>query len=232
MDITKILDYQKLDIELFKLENAINENKHKKAADEMHKRAQAAQKRSIELEEQAKELVELISKVKEQFELQNKKLNQVLDKDVDKMGEKELENLSALKDVLLKNSNILDKNLSQLAEKVKHVLDEYQRTGKAYNEAIVKFKENKSAFDKEFAELEPKKKELEKQLSTQEKAVPKELLDKYKKLRLDYKPPLVVELRNNFCGGCNMELPMATISKIKENGSIQCEHCHRIIYIK
>ncbi len=232
MDITKILDYQKLDTELFKLEKAIRDNNHRKTANEMLKRANDAQTRSVQLENNAKELVERINKIKEQFEVQNKMLNQVLVKDVDNMDEKEVENMLVLKDKLMHNSNILDKSLSQLAEKVKLVIDEYQKVGKIYSDARNKYSVSKASYDKELAEIEPKKKELESSLKSQEKGLEKDALEKYKKLRQDNIFPVFVPLREHSCGGCNMELPIATISKIKESGSIQCEHCHRIIYFK
>ena len=43
MDISKILDYQKLDTELFKLEKRLRDNPNKKTANEMSTNAKNAQ---------------------------------------------------------------------------------------------------------------------------------------------------------------------------------------------
>lgn len=230
MDIAKIIEYQKTDAELFKIEKATRENPNRKIASDMQKRASDAQKRSIDLEDKAKVLNDQIATIKKQFEAQNKMLNQVVNKDVDNLEAGEVDKLIELKDKLAQNSNFLDKNLTRLAENVKMVIDEYQKATKIYQDARVKYNESKAAYDKTMAEIEPKKKELEDKLVSAEKGISKETIEKYKRLRADNIFPVFVPLRNNSCGGCNMELPVAQISKLKENGTLQCEHCHRIIY--
>lgn len=230
MEITKILQYQKLDSELFKIEKALKNNQNRKIANDLYKKANDAQARSVQLETQAKNLVEQIKKIRQQFEMQNKMLNQVKNKDFDNLDEKEVENLFVLKDKLAQNSNFLDKNLTRLAENVKLVIDEYQKASKIYNEARQKYSACKAAYDKELAEVEPKKKEIESKLAEEEKNIAKEDIEKYKRLRKDNIFPVFVPLRDNHCGGCNIELPVAVVSRIKDTGALQCEHCHRIIY--
>lgn len=232
MDFTKILQYQNLDSELVKLEKAQRDNPNKKLATQMHKRASDAQARSVKLEENAKELYGRIKTIREQFDMQNRMLNQVKNKDVDSLEAKDVEALIVLKDKLAQNANFLDKNLTRLAENVKMVIDEYQKASKIYGEARNKYNECKAAYDKEMEALEPKRKELEKKLAQEEKGIDKDVLDKYKHLRKDNIFPVYVPLRNNSCGGCNIELPVAVISKLKEEGALSCEHCHRIIYFQ
>ena len=230
MDIAKIIEYQKTDAELFKIEKTMRENPNRKTANEMQKRASDAQKRSVELEDKAKVLNDQIATIKKQFEAQNKMLSQVINKDVDNLDSTDVDKIFELKEKLAQNSNFLDKNLTRLAENVKMVIDEYQKATKVYQDARVKYNESKTAYDKSITEIEPKKKELESKLATAENGISKETLDKYKRLRADNIFPVFVPLRGNSCGGCNMELPIAQVSKLKENGTLQCEHCHRIIY--
>lgn len=230
MEITKILQYQKLDSELFKIEKTLKNSVNRKLANELYKKANDAQNRSVQLENQAKDLLARVKTIREQFEMQNKMLAQVKSKDVDKLSEKEVENLIVLKDKLSQNSNFLDKNLTRLAENVKQVIDEYQKASKIYNDARSKYNDCKASYDKELAEIEPKKKEIEAKLAQEEKGIAKEDLEKYKRLRADNIFPIFVPLRDNHCGGCNIELPVAVVSRIKETGALQCEHCHRIIY--
>ena len=230
MEISKILQYQKIDGELFKIEKMLKNSQNRKLANELYKKANDAQNRSVELENQAKELLVRVKTIREQFDLQNKMLSQVKSKDISKLSEKEIENMITLKDRLLQNSNFLDKNLTRLAENVKQVIDEYQKASKIYNDARTKYNDCKVAYDKEMAEIEPKKKEIEAKLAQEEKDIAKEDLEKYKRLRADNIFPIYVPLRDNHCGGCNIELPVAVVSRIKETGALQCEHCHRIIY--
>ena len=95
-----------------------------------------------------------------------------------------------------------------------------------------KHKENKDIYDNFVGEVEPKIKKLQTSLKEKEKSLDKELYEKYKNLRKDGIFPIVVELRDNTCGGCGMGLASNTLERIKQKGYIQCEQCRRIIYSK
>ena len=43
--------------------------------------------------------------------------------------------------------------------------------------------------------------------------------------------PVFVSLKEGHCAGCMVEIPTSKINKLKSNGTIVCEQCHRIIYI-
>ena len=118
MDITKILDYQKLDSELFKLEKSLKENQNKKLAFSLQDSAKKAQERSSQLENRAESLVKEIETVQKQYEIQSAKMKEIFAKDVDKLSKEEVEQLLSLKDKLAQNLVILDKNMTKLAEKI------------------------------------------------------------------------------------------------------------------
>lgn len=232
MDISKILDYQKVDAELFKLEKALRDNPNKKIINEMTNNAKTAQARSADLEVKAGDLINELETVKRQFAQQSEKLQQINAKELEKLGKEELDSLSVLKDKLAQNLNILDKKLAKLAESVNAVLADFNKTIKVYNMAREKFSECKAKYDNDVKALEPKKQELEKQLGVLAKNIDASMLEKYKKRRLDNLFPVLVPLNGNCCGGCRMELPFAQISKLKSEGILSCEHCRRLIYFK
>lgn len=232
MDITKILDYQKLDSELFKLEKSLRDNPNKKLANEMSNNAKNAQQRSFALEDKAGNLIKEVETVKKQFETQTQKLEQIMAKDMEKLSKEEVDNLISVKEKLAQNLNILDKNLTKLAENVNTVLAEFNKTLKVYNMAREKFAESKAKYDKDVKDVEPAKQKLEKELAALEKSVEPSLMSKYKQRRSDNLFPVFVPLNGNSCGGCHMELPFAQISKLKSDGVYTCEHCHRVIYSK
>lgn len=232
MDISKILDYQKLDTELFKLEKRLRDNPNKKTANEMSTNAKNAQQRSFQLEEKAGSLIKEIDTIKKQFEVQTEKMQQIMAKDLEKLSKEEVDSLLSVKDKLAQNLTILDKNLTKLAESVNAVLADFNKTLKVYNAARDKFAESKAEYDKEVKELEPTKQKLEKELASLEKGIEAKLMTKYKEKRSDNIFPVLVPLKENSCGGCHMELPAAQISKLQNDGIYSCEHCHRIIYFK
>ncbi|MBE7077025.1 MAG: hypothetical protein E7374_03970 [Clostridiales bacterium] len=75
------------------------------------------------------------------------------------------------------------------------------------------------------AEIEAKIKELEPSVKDQEK------YKKYKDLKANGIFPVYVNLEDNFCGGCKVELPLNFIEKLKVSKMLPCEHCARIIML-
>ena len=230
MDIKKVLEYQKMDSELFKLEKQLRESENRKSASQMQEKAKQAQERSTQLEQKAGALLKEIETVRGQYSIQEKKMNEVFAKKKKKMRKEEVEAMLTLKDKLAQNLNILDKNLTKLAENVNAVLAEFNKTVKLYNMAKEKYTETKTAYDKEVSQLEPKKQELALKLSSMAKTVDAKLMEQYAKRRKDNIFPVLVPLQEQSCGGCHVELPISMISKLKEEGVLSCEHCHRIIY--
>ena len=93
MEISKILEYQTLDSELFKIEKQLRENKNKQQANQMHENMKNAQLKSVKLEEKAGSLLNEIEKVKKQFKIQEDKMNEFMEKDLTKLSKEELEKL-------------------------------------------------------------------------------------------------------------------------------------------
>jgi predicted nucleic acid-binding Zn-ribbon protein len=65
-----------------------------------------------------------------------------------------------------------------------------------------------------------------------EKDLNPELFAKYKAIKNDKIFPVFVSFANGNCSGCRVEIPTSKINKLKSEGSIVCEQCHRIIYYK
>ena len=117
MKFDKILEYQKLDSELFKIERQLNEGANKKMVSELHSNMKNAQERSVKLEEKAKDLLAEIDKVKKQCKIQEEKLNEFLSMDIENMNKNDLEKLENFKDKLNQNLIILEKHLTSLIKR-------------------------------------------------------------------------------------------------------------------
>ncbi len=230
MEITKILEYQTLDSELFKIEKQLRENKNKQQANQMHENMKNAQLKSIKLEDKAGSLLAEIDKVKKQFKIQEDKMNEFMSKDLTKLSKEELDKLSILKDKLSQNLNILDKNLTSLAESVNAVLSDFNKTIKVFNSSKEQFAKCKAEYDNDVKKVEGVKNEISNKLKALAKNIDNKIMEAYLKRRKENIFPVVVPLKGNLCGGCHMELPYATISMLDSEGILTCEHCRRIIY--
>ena len=232
MDINKILEYQTLDSELFKIEKSLREDINKKTATQMQNNAKLAQERSYKLNDMAKNLEKEYENLKSQFDIQKNKMNEIFNKDVDSLSLEDVDKLNKLKDKLSANLTTLERNFSKIAENMNNLLADFNKTRKAFQMANEEYSKAKANFDKTQNELNPKKAEIEKKLASLEKGIDKDIIEAYKKRRVENIFPVVVALAGNCCGGCRTELSLANISTLKEKGVLTCEHCHRIVYLK
>lgn len=233
MNIENLLKYQKLDEELYKVEQKVLNSQYKKKANELTVVAKKSQTRSAELEAEAEKLLAEIDDIKEKYNINKKKSDEMLASNVEEMSFEDIEKNNALKSKILSNLNILEKMLQKSAENINHILAEFNKAKKTFDEARNQYSICKQKIDEEIKFYEPEKERLKKELLVLEKTVEPELMAEYKKKRNDNIFPVIVPLENNnFCGRCRMELPKVAISRIKEKGVITCEHCKRFIYQK
>lgn len=230
MNIQPILDYQKLDSDLFKIEKSIRESNNKTIAGQMYDNMKKAQEQSHKLEEKAGGVLAEIEKIKKQFKVQQDKLEELENKNVDSISKEELEKMAIVKDKLAQNLAILEKNLTSLAESVNGVLSEFNKTIKNFNSCKEKYAQCKAEYDKEVESAENDKKTISTKLASLSKEIDAKIMDAYAKRRKENIFPVVVPLKGNCCGGCHMELPYAQISVLEREGVFSCEHCHRLIY--
>ena len=233
MNIESILKYQKLDEEVYKVEQKLVNSVYRKKANELASIAKKSQAKSTELENEAERLLSEIEEIKSKYKLNDQKTKELLNSKPENMSLEDIEKMSALKGKLLNNLGILEKMLQKSAENINHILSEFNKTKKLYNDAREQFAVCKQKIDEETKELEPEKERLKKDLQKLESTVDAELLAEYKKKRNDNIFPVIVPLEGEkFCGRCRMELPMVALSRIKETGVITCEHCKRLVYKK
>ena len=230
MEIKAILEYQKIDEKVFQLERQLNQSPNKKKCIELSQVAKDSQAKSAKLEEQAAQIAKDIQNLFGIADQNKAKIKQILNQDVEKMTAEQIQNSIEMKDKLVQNLSILDKKATKLAEMANAVLAEFNKTKTLYKNAGEKYKECKDAYDNEVKEINPQIEELKKQLAKLEKDIDKKLLEDYNKRRADKIFPVFVPLHNKSCGGCHMEVPASSISKLESEGVLVCENCRRIIY--
>ena len=230
MDIKKILEYQKLDGKLFQIEKKLNQSENKKKCVELSNVAREAQAKSSKLEQDAASVAKDIEGLFAIADQNKLKIKQILNQNVEKMTEEQIESSLALRDKLLQNLSIIDKKATKLAETANGILSEFNKTKVNYKEAGEKYKTYKDSYDKEVAEASPVIESLKKELNDLEKGIDSKLLEEYKKRRNDRIFPVLVPLNNKCCGGCHMEVPASSLSKLEAEGILTCENCRRIIY--
>ena len=89
-----------------------------------------------------------------------------------------------------------------------------------------KIEEKKQEIAPKVADIQNKIKVLEAQVEDNQQ------YEKYKEMKAKGIFPVFVNLEEEFCGGCKVELPLNFIEKLKTQKMLPCEHCNRIIMLK
>ena len=232
MNIEKILEFQGLDNEIRKLEQQILNSPDQKAIQSLQKVVKDTQTLSATLEKEAETAVGEYQKMQKNYQDAISSMKKVENNQEKALSEEEygacVKQLNSIAGFLAS----LEKRIMQIADKVNAILSEYETAKQNYNLAKQKHTKHKNNLEVLKEQIQPKIDELSSKLSALENGLDQAFLKKYKNKRADRIFPVVVPMRDNSCGGCMMELPMAQIEKLKKDGFLECESCHRIIYLK
>ena len=231
MNIPKVLEYQKKDFEIIKLERILNASENKKIINQMVQKVKDSQNKSLQLEKLAEDLNREFLSLQQSYEENSKKFDEISKKDFKNLSEEEISSFETLTQSILANLAVLDKKFVALAERINKTLSQFEQAKKDYGLAREKHKKHKEMFEVEAQKIQPKIDSLRAELDELEKDLDKDVVAKYKQRRQDKIFPILVPLNNNSCGGCQMELSIAFIDKLKEKGYGECENCRRVIYI-
>lgn len=227
----EILEYQKLDIELRKLKKSTSENLDKNNVAKLKAYIMESSEKGKSLENGAKDLLNEYNKMKDQYEKNYKKVQDLTTKSLESIKEDDIDAILAEINSLSQELFLMERNLNIFINKIKSSLKEFEVTKNNMIKAKQKYNEVKSKYEKSVQAVTPKLKEIEDKMKSMEKTIDTELLSKYKTMKNDKIFPVFVSLKEGHCAGCMVEIPTSKINKLKSNGTIVCEQCHRIIYI-
>lgn len=231
MEIQKILDYQTKDFEIIKLERQLANSPDKAILSNLVLLVKETQNASALLEKEAEDAVLQFNNLKKTYTDNISFLEKISKQDTDKLDDEKATEVFEKINEISSNLATLEKRVLGMADKINNILSEYNLAKKRYFSAREKHAIHKERFDKLNDEIAPMISALEKELQALEKGIDKTVLAKYKTRRQDKVFPIIVPVRDSSCGGCMMELPSAQIEKLKRNGFLECENCHRIIYL-
>ena len=229
--LSKVLEYQSVEAKLIALQKELVSNTAKQTLEKMKASAREAQNKLIELENQAQTIIQQYSKTKEDFDKVCDQLNKLIKVDTESLSEEQLRQNIEQSSALSITLGNLERSLSYQKDVVSSILKNFEICKKNIVVSRQKYKECKEKFDAFESEINPKIDSLKKEMSALEKDIDATLLSKYKHLRQDRIFPVFVPLRGDSCGGCSMGLPAALMTKLKQNGYLECEQCRRFIYI-
>jgi predicted nucleic acid-binding Zn-ribbon protein len=227
----RILEYQKLDTKLKKLEREISGGNGQKEVQELSGQIKQWQLKILSLEESAKKLLEELNKLLEVEKKGIALVEKYTKTDIKGMNSQELKDFEVKTSQVANHLAELDSRIMQHNLQVKKVVLDYEMYRKKILTAKQKRDEQKKSVDEISIQKAPDIAELKKQIVELEKQIDSTIIAKYKTLKQDGIFPVIVPLTNNRCGGCHMQLSASALDKINAKGILECEQCRRYIYI-
>lgn len=230
-DIKKLLDYQKVDAGLKKLEKEIAANPNKINAQKMLEVFKKEQQNAENLEKEAGKVIEEFNKVKGIYETNVSLAGKLSQVDVEKLTDEKIEKLNEDLENVLNNLGTIEKKLVLLNKNVEEILKKFDVAKKQAANAKAVYVKSKDAYEAFIKEKTSNYTELKNKLTSMQKELNPTLFKRYQAVRQDKIFPVLVPLNESNCGYCQMSLNANDANQLKTNGFIICENCHRIIYV-
>lgn len=230
-EIKKLLDYQTLDAKLNSIEHEIVSNPNRAKAQKMLASFKNEQQMAENLEQEAGKAVEEFNKVKKLYEANAELAGKLTNIDVDKLADEKVQKLNADLETVLNNLATIEKKLVQLNKNVEAILAGFEKAKQQATVARNSYLESKNAYDEFVKSKSGEIAKLKSGLVAIAKTLNEDLYKKYQAIRGDKIFPVLVPLNSGLCGYCQMNINANDANKLKNDGFIICENCHRIIYL-
>ncbi|MBQ8658320.1 MAG: hypothetical protein IJ506_04220 [Clostridia bacterium] len=227
-----ILNYQEVDKKLYALERELAGSAERKEYVKAKKFMEAAPEKLDSLETKACAMKAEAAKLEEEYVKTQETLS-----DFDNLDEllESGADISFYKKKAQAKADKLKKlkaDLNALIANINAASAEYQELKKQVIAMQKQFAETKKKYAEVKASKDGEKTAIEAELSTIAAGISPELMQKYAVKRKERVFPVVGELTGDRCPFCGMEPPLAARNKLTGGATIECEHCHRIIFRK
>lgn len=231
MELKNILDYQKEDMKLYKLELEFGRSEeikkilgYKKLFDE--KKASLLQLNK-ELDGAYAQIGAMIGKLDEAAaDCDERKFDMDKIEDEQKLAELENEFIKIEEQI-----NALSREIGKINKKINDISIDNKRINEEMRALNSESKVVNATLEKKKAEMLTKAKPIVANLKNLSRDIDEGAFAKYKELRKAKKMPAFVAYQNGSCCGCGMDISIEVGKKMTKVGdATECPHCGRIVY--
>ena len=192
--LKEILQYQKLDASLIKIERELENSDTKKVVNKMVEQVRHAQNKLVELEQSANKLLAEYERLKQEFESEKKNLSDLKGVDLEKFTETELRDSSKSITRQIAGLLTLNKEITALSKQIVVTLDDFDKTKREGMQAKNRYNESLKNYKAVAGDKAQRVDEIRAELKNLERVIDPKILTRYKKMRLDHKFPIFVPL--------------------------------------
>jgi len=230
-EIMRLIELQKIDLEILKIEKAINEVPQSLQKAQTNKENLTKKLQDIEalIEEKKKQKDLFEEELKEEYQ----KLKSTQARLIQIRGTREYQLLLREIEEIKKANKQKEEEILKLMEEIETLEKERDSIKEALNQAEEVFNQEKEKFDAFCAEMSSNKEELVKKREGLAEKIPSNLLRKYELLRQRKGGIGIAPVINQVCEGCHMAIPPQLYNELqKDNRYYECPHCKRLIFYK
>lgn len=237
-----LFEYQKSDVELYKIEQSLKNSDEYKRYALNYKAYEEAKKQLEKLEADAQVIVTNQKKLDEMGASVEKLVLSLADIKNAIESEDEIEDVNEIdyyKDSLDKVIALVEsyeKEMKATASKIADIKKKYAEAGAVYKKAQLGGKDAQEKYKKLQESVAEEVKKLKKVLADAKPALLEkypEIMGIYERCRAEKKIPTIVEKNGDYCGACGMELDVGLKGKLKNAGDfVECQNCHKLIVVK
>ncbi len=231
MELSTMLEYQKLDMALMRLENEVRQSQATKLYVSNKAVLTNAQEAVIKQNRDAGEMIQQMQALIAEYESVEKELKEAEDAVSDIEDAEAAEFYFRNVQKLINRLKNLSSEISKTSGKIVELNQNHAAMMNAGKEAKKKHLVYKEAYEAERDKYMPQATALQQQIAEAEKNCSEEFLTVYKRIRKLKKIPVIVPLVDGHsCGGCFMEVAGDALVALGSKPFVECPSCGRILY--
>ena len=231
MELIKIIQYQKIDMELYKLEKEYGQSKEIEQIYRLRKSFEERRENLKKLKSELDESLSILKKLNAQMDDFNQATQWVEFVNILEVNQENLNALASDYTQFEEEIDQLSKNLNKVLKRINEINSENRKTNEEMINLNREYKRTNTILEKKKSDMLELAKPIVEKLNVLKRDIDKEILEKYKALRKAKKMPAFVVYNDGNCGGCGMDISIEIGKKITNDGDIaECPHCGRIVY--
>ena len=229
--LNELLEYQKVDAKLRKIEQDVASSEEQKKYAQANKFMKSAPERFEAQDRRAAELAALREDLIRRAEDISKQIAEYseLEEMVEEGGDVSFYKKNA--QALLDRLRGLRSEMQKLNADIASTVEEYDRFKKQGAAMQKQYKEYKAKRDELVNTHKDEVNSLRARLAEIAKKIPEDTLAKYQQKRKENIFPIIAPLNGNMCV-CGMDFPLALQERLAGGNVVECEHCRRFVYKK
>ena len=229
MQLKEILDYQKIDMQIRKIQNDLKANGDRQNASKMQDYLRDNHARMLAIEEGSASMLSVISKATTSYNDMAKKIEELLKTASKAEDADSIRAALESANTLAQNCMKFERDAENLKSRLEKMVEESDQLMKNSVTAKNNFNIYKARYDKAKKDTEPELAKLVAERDRIGKTIENDLLLKYNQ-KVESKAPVFVANTLGRCGRCQMEISGSRLKQLKEKGIVECENCGRYIY--